>query len=108
MGQLQCDVALHQPVGAFGEPDRAHATDAERPHQAVRTNAFARCVRVVDAFVRGTRAQLRQRMQQRAGFDLRGAPEQIAQGVFQIGVLGRQRVDPGGAARRRQVERVVE
>lgn len=39
--QLQRDPALERSIGAFGKPDRAHATLAERAQQAIRPDLLA-------------------------------------------------------------------
>ena len=45
--QLQRDAALHQPIGALGEPHRAHAADTELTHQPVRADRITRRMRAL-------------------------------------------------------------
>ena len=110
MRQLERDAALHQPVGAVGEPHHAHAADTKLAHQPVGPDGVARSVAPRSA-VGGAgvaRVELGQCAQQGIGFDLRCARQQFAQRVGQIGMLRWQGREPGSAVLRWQVERIVE
>ena len=109
---LRCCAAalLHQAVGAIGEPDRAHAAGAEHAHQPVRADRFTRRVRVRRRAGTGINAasELGQGARERIALGLRGAAQQFADQLLQVGVRRRQGGQPGVAVLRRQVERGVE
>jgi hypothetical protein len=72
---LQRHRTIDVPIGALGQPDRAHAAAAELTHQAIRSHLVAGMLYLRSARRRFTGAdiQLRQRVQEIAGCRAVGA-----------------------------------
>jgi hypothetical protein len=100
--RLQRDVALEGPVGALCQPHFGHAAGAKAARQLVRADALtllqvADCAQPLDV-------ELRQRRQRIAGAGRQRAPQRRRE----VGMLGRQRLQPLCALRLVGVDHFVE
>ena len=106
--QLERHAALQLAIGAFGQPDLAHAAAAQLVQQPVRADRCAR--RELGGALRagGRRGELRQAVDQVTGFAGRLLGQQFTQGRRQPQGFALQRSDPGLAIGRQQIEGLLE
>ena len=105
VGQLERHLAALQHVGALGQPHAGHAAAAELAQQAVGADAFGRGLGPRRREV--GRLDLGQRVHHQL-CRARRMLEQRAQARLEVGPCAVQRVEPGGALRRIELETVVE
>jgi len=105
--KLERHGAPDETVGAFGEPDRTHASLTERADQAIRSD-HASADEMARRLRPGRRAELRQRIEKIPGLHPRAVRQQIAQLRLQRIAFRGQRFEPREALARRAVECFVE